>query len=135
MKKLFSTGYSSSAFNLAMFILRVGGGVLILHHGYDKLVHFNQYSQHFIHFLGMSAEVSLSLVIFAEFFCAIFLILGLFTRLAAIPLVIDVSVAVAKGHDMDIFGKGELPALFVVIFIAILILGPGRISIDGMINK
>jgi putative oxidoreductase len=59
----------------------------------------------------------------------------LFTRLAAIPLAIDVSVAVAKGHDMDIFGKGELPALFVVIFIAILILGPGKISIDGMINK
>jgi putative oxidoreductase len=135
MKKLFSTGYSSSAFNLALFILRVGAGILMIHHGYDKLVHFNQYSQHFIHFLGMSAEVSLSLAIFAEFFCAIFIMLGLFTRLAAIPLVIDVSVAVAKGHDMEIFGKGELPSLFVLMFITILILGPGRISIDGIKNK
>jgi putative oxidoreductase len=135
MRKLFSTAYSTSAFNLAMFILRVGAGILIMHHGYDKLVHFNQYSQHFIHFLGMSAGLTLSLVIFAEFFCAIFIILGLFTRLAAIPLVIDLSMAVAKGHDMDIFGKGELPALFVLIFITILILGPGRISIDGMITK
>jgi putative oxidoreductase len=135
MKKLFSTGYSTSAFNLAMFILRVGGGILMIHHGYDKLVHFNQYSQHFIHFLGMSAEISLSMVIFAEFFCSIFVILGLFTRLAAIPLTIDVAVAVAKGHDMDILGKGEHPALFALIFITILILGPGKISIDGMITK
>ena len=135
MKKLFSTGYSSSAFNLAMFILRVGAGILMIHHGYDKLVHFNQYAQHFMHFFGMSAQVSLSLVIFAEFFCAIFMILGLFTRLAAIPLAIDVAVAVAKGHDIDILGQGEHAALFVLIFITILILGPGRISIDGMITK
>jgi putative oxidoreductase len=59
----------------------------------------------------------------------------LFTRLAAIPLTIDVAVAVAKGHDMDILGKGEHPALFALIFITILILGPGKISIDGMITK
>lgn len=135
MKKLFTTGYSSSAFNLAMFILRVGACILMMNHGYTKLVHFSEYSQNFIHFLGMSGQLTLSLVIFAEFFCAIFIILGLFTRLAAIPLVIDVAMAVAKGHDMEIFGKGELPALFVLVFITILILGPGRISIDGMINK
>ena len=42
MKKLFSIGYNTSAFNLAMFILRVGAGVLMIHHGYDKLVKFNQ---------------------------------------------------------------------------------------------
>ena len=135
MKKPFSTSHSASSFNLAMFVLRVGAGILMIHHGYDKLVHFNQYSQNFIHFLGMSAPVSLSLVIFAEFFCSVFLMLGLFTRLAAIPLIIDVSVAVVKGHKMDILGEGEHAALFVLIFIIILILGPGRISVDGMITK
>ena len=61
--------------------------------------------------------------------------LGLFTRLAAIPLIIDVSVAVVKGHKMDILGEGEHAALFVLIFIIILILGPGKISVDGMITK
>src|ERR1700712_672668 len=103
MKKLFSVKYSSGAFNTAMFVLRVGFGVLILMHGYDKLVHFNNYKTQFIPFLGMSSSISLSLAIFAEFFCAILLILGLFTRFAAIPLIITMSVALFKAHDGKVF--------------------------------
>jgi putative oxidoreductase len=135
MKKLVSISYSNSVFNLALLILRAGSGLLMIHHGYDKLVHFSDYAPKFMQFMGLSGSVSLSLVIFAEFFCAIFLILGLFTRLACIPLIIDVMVAIAKGHNYDIFGKGEHAALFVLIFITILLVGPGRISVDGMINK
>jgi putative oxidoreductase len=135
MKKLMGIGYTTSAFNIALFILRVGGGILMVHHGYDKLIHFQNYSEHFVQFLGLNSSITLSLVIFAEFFCSIFLIMGLFTRLAAIPLVIDGAMIVAKGHDMDILGKGEHGALFFLIFLTVLILGPGKISIDGMINK
>ena len=135
MKKLFSVSYTSWAFNLALLILRVGCGILMLNHGYDKLVHFQEYSANFMNFLGLSGSVSLALVIFAEFFCSIFLILGLFTRLVTIPLIIDVAVAVVKGHDMKIFSEGEHAAIFFLVFIAILLVGPGRISIDGMINK
>lgn len=135
MKKLFSIGYTSSAFNIAMFVLRVGAGVLMIHHGYDKLVHFQSYAPKFMNFMGLGSNVSLSLVIFAEFFCSIFLMLGLFTRLAAIPLLIDMAVAVAKAHNVEILGEGEHASLFFLIFLFIFIIGPGRISIDGMINK
>ena len=135
MKFFFSAGYRTWAFNLATFILRITGGVLILPHGYDKLVHFKQYSEHFMHFLGMSSELSLGLVVFAEFFCAIFLILGLATRLAAIPLIIDTFVALAIAHKFDFFDKGEHAALYVGIFLSVLLIGPGKISVDGMINK
>jgi putative oxidoreductase len=135
MKKLFSTGYNTSAFNVALFILRVGSGILMIHHGYDKLVKFNDYAPNFMHFLGMSGAVSLSLVIFAEFFCSIFLMLGLFTRIVCIPLMVDTFVAVAKGHNYDILGDGEHASLFFLIYLTILFIGPGRISVDGMINK
>jgi putative oxidoreductase len=40
-----------------------------------------------------------------------------------------------KGHDFDLFGKGEHAALFLTIFLGLLFVGPGRISIDGMIKK
>lgn len=135
MKKLFSVSYSSWAFNLAMLVLRVGTGVLMMNHGYDKLVHFAQYSEKFMNFLGLGSTVSLALVVFAEFFCSIFVILGLFTRLAAIPLIIDVAVAVVKGHDMKIFSDGEHAAIFFLVYVALLLVGPGRVSVDGMINK
>ena len=135
MKKLLSIRYSTSAFNLALLILRVGTGILMMNHGYDKLLNFEKYSSQFMTFLGMSGTVSLALVVFAEFFCSIFLVLGLFTRLAVIPLIIDMSVAVLKAHNVDVFGEGELPSLFFLVFVTILLIGPGKISVDGMINK
>jgi putative oxidoreductase len=105
MKKLLNTGYSATTFNLALFILRVGAGILMVHHGYDKLVKFDEYAPNFMHFLGLSGSLSLALVIFSEFFCAIFVMLGLFTR------------------------------LFFIIYFTILIIGPGKVSVDGMIHK
>ena len=135
MKKLLSIRYSTSAFNLALLILRVGTGILMMNHGHDKLLNFEKYSSQFMNFLGMSGTVSLALVVFAEFFCSIFLVLGLFTRLAVIPLIIDMSVAVLKAHNVEVFGEGELPSLFFLVFVTILLIGPGKISVDGMINK
>jgi putative oxidoreductase len=107
----------------------------MIHHGYDKMVKFNEYAPNFIHFLGLSGTISLSLVIFAEFFCSIFVMLGLFTRLACIPLLIDTFYAVAKGHKYDVLGAGEHASLFFLIFLTVLLTGPGKISVDGMINK
>ena len=97
MKKLLSTNYSAWGFNFAMFFLRLAGGVLMIPHGYDKLVHFASYKKDFMSFLGMGGTVSLALVVFAEFFCAIFLVLGLFTRVAVIPMIISISVVIFKG--------------------------------------
>src|SRR5688572_28721595 len=107
MKKLMNIGYKDWAFNLSMFILRIGLGALMIPHGYDKLVHFAQYKKNFMDFLGMGPSISLGLVVFSEFFCSAFLIMGLFTRFAVIPLLISTSVAVIKAHGGAIFGEGE----------------------------
>lgn len=135
MKKLFSINYSATSFNIALLFLRVSAGLLLMTHGYDKLVHFAEYQKTFMNFLGLGSALSLSLVIFSEFFCSIFLIIGLFSRLVTIPIIIGLSVAVFKAHNGDFSGKGELPSLFLACFIAILLVGPGRISIDGLIKK
>lgn len=134
MRKLTSVSYSEWAFNLAMFFLRLGGGVMIAAHGYDKLVHFAAKKETFMNFMGIGSATSLCMVIFAEFFCAIFLIIGLFSRLVSIPLIITMCVALFKRNNGDIFGGGESSALYLLIFIVILLCGPGRASIDGMIK-
>ena len=135
MKKLLSVAYRDWAFNLAMLVLRVGAGALIIPYGYDKLIHFAEKKNVFMNFFGIGSTLSLSLVIFAEFFCGMFIILGLFTRLAAIPLVISTSVVVFKASHGDVFGKGAGGALFLACFLAILLCGPGNASADGLINK
>jgi len=135
MKKLLSTKYSAGAFNAAMLVLRIGAGILMMHHGFDKLVHFNTMRNVFTDFMGIGRSASLALDIFAELFCALFLVLGLFTRLVTIPLIIVMGVALFKAHNADVFGKGELSALYLAAFIVLLFVGPGKISVDGMTGK
>ncbi len=144
MKKLLSTRYSETSFSLALFLLRIAAGGLMIAHGYDKLMRFSEYAPGFTDPFHIGSNPSLSLVIFAEFFCSIFIILGLFTRLACIPLIINMSVAVIIAHKGDVFfyfkngqffGQGELAALYLAVFIAILLVGAGKFSLDKIIGK
>jgi putative oxidoreductase len=136
MKKLFSVRTSDSALSIAAFILRVGAGTLMLvSHGLDKLMHFADKAGKFADPFGIGSTTSLSLTVFAEFFCAAFIILGLFTRLAAVPLVIAMSVALIYAHKGQFFGDGEKAAIYLVAFLAILFIGPGKASLDRFIGK
>lgn len=135
MRKLLSTKYSAGAFNAAMLFLRLISGILMMSHGYDKLVHFGENQSKFMNFLGLGTTLSLALVVFAEFFCSLFIIIGLFTRFAVIPLIITMGVALYKAHNMDILGDGETAMLYVAAYLVLLFVGPGRVSVDSMMGK
>ena len=135
MKRLLSVAYRDWAFDIAMLLLRASAGALIIPHGYDKLIHFPEQKHHFLNFMGIGSSLSLSLVIFAEFFCGMFVVLGLFTRLATLPLIIDMCVVLFKVNHGNIFGKAADAALFLACFLALFLCGPGRASADKLINK
>jgi len=134
--KIASTKYSVAAFSLATLILRLGLGIVMLGaHGYDKLQHFAKYAGGFSDPFHLGSSISLSLDIFAGFFCSCLLILGLFTRLACIPLIIAMSVALFYAHNGDVFGMGEKAVLFLIGYFVLLLVGPGKVSVDGLIGK
>ena len=108
---------------------------MMVSHGYDKLRHFSKYSAGFSDPFHLGSGLSLSLDIFAEFFCSCLLVLGLFTRLACIPLIIAMSVALFNAHQGDAFGNGERAALYLCGYIALLFVGPGKVSVDKLIGK
>ncbi len=135
MGKLTSTSYTTGAFNAGLLILRLGMGGLMMKHGYQKLIHFAEYKGKFINFLGIGQTMSLSLAIFAEFFCALFVLIGVFTRLATIPVIVVMCVALFKAHNSDFLGEGEMATLYLAGYLAILFVGPGKISVDGLMGK
>jgi putative oxidoreductase len=135
MNRFLSTKYSAGAFNFGMLVLRVFTGILLVSHGYAKLVHFNTLKYKFMDFLHLGSTFTLCLVIFAELFCSIFLILGLFTRFACIPIIIAMTVVVFIASNAEIFDSGEKGMMYLVAAVAILFCGPGKISVDGMIGK
>ena len=119
-----------------MLLLRLGAGLLLLiKHGLDKLQNFSTVQTHFYNFMGMGSNVSLILVIFAELFCSMLVILGLFTMLAVVPIIFMLFIAAFSAKATQPFFNKELDFLYVVPFIVLLFCGPGRISVDGMINR
>ena len=135
MKKLLTTNYSAGAFNFATLLLRLSFGILMMNHGYAKLSHFNETAANMPHIFGMSGSVTTALVIFAEFFCSLFIVLGLFTRLACVPLIICMAYALFKAHNGEVFGDGEKAALFLTAYFVLIMVGPGKVSVDSMAGK
>lgn len=135
MRKLFSTRYNAGAYNTALLVLRLGFGILLTHHGYLKLSNFQQTESFMPEIMGISKSMAAGLVIFAELACGILVILGLFTRLACMPIIIMFLIIIFKTGHADFFGKEELPTAYIIPFIAFLFTGAGKISIDNMISK
>jgi len=135
MKKLLSVQYSAGAFNFAVLLLRLGFGIIMLaNHGLDKLMNFSEIQNRFYSFMGMGPKFSLVLAIFAEVFCSMFVVLGLFTRLAVVPLIITMLVAIFGANATEPLLKSEVALLYLTAYIVLLFVGPGRISIDGMMK-
>jgi putative oxidoreductase len=63
------------------------------------------------------------------------LVLGLFTRIVAFIIVINLSVAVFIYHHGQPLKNVDLGAIYLTSVFTIMIVGPGRISVDGMMGK
>lgn len=121
--------------SLGLLILRVGfAGTIAFRHGLPKLMAFSYKMNTFPDPIGIGSTASLSLVVFAEFLCAILVLVGIFTRYSVAPLIITMAVAFFVIHGADPFAKKELAFLFLVGFSAIFAAGPGRFSADTIIR-
>jgi len=86
-------------------------------------------------FMGLGPATSLILAIFAEMICSALLILGLFTRAATVPLIVTAIVITFMAHDGDVFGKGYGGFSYLLVYIVLLLVGPGKFSLDAVISS
>jgi len=127
----------SNQTDVALLLLRLCfGGAMLYGHGWGKLMRvFGDDPIKFADPFGLGPEFSLYLVIFAEAVCAFLLIIGLFTRQATISLIITMLVAVLMIHINDPFGKMEKGLLYLITYISLLLMGPGKYSVDELIKR
>ncbi|HSR50075.1 MAG TPA: DoxX family protein [Acidobacteriota bacterium] len=127
---------SSSASDLGLLLLRVCVGLsMALTHGRGTLTGLLNGEASFPDPLGLGPTLSMTLMAVAEFFCALAVVLGLATRLACIPLVIGLGVAFFIFHAGDPFGHKELAYLYLCVFAALALSGPGRWSVDAWLLR
>ena len=129
-----SKSYDSKT-DFAILILRVGFSFFMFHHGYEKLQNLLAGSTDFPDPLHVGIKVSMGLTIFAEFFCSILLILGLFTRLALIPLIICMVVIIFVVSAGESLGDREHAIMYLIAYIALFLTGAGKFSIDCKLLK
>lgn len=119
--------------NAGKLLIRLAAGGMILTHGIPKIGRlFGEGPVKFADPFGLGPEISLSLAIIAEVICAVLVMIGFKTRIATIPLMITMLTAAFYAHWSDPFGKKELPLLFFLVFLAILIMGPGKYALDSI---
>lgn len=136
MGKLSRTGTMEYVEDLWLLILRVAVGASMLTHGIPKLqMLFAGGEIAFPDTLGIGALWTLILVVFAEAVCSALLILGILTRLASIPLVINMAVAFFVIHGPDPFGKKELALFYLLIYLNLLVFGGGKFALDRLFRK
>lgn len=131
---IFPAKEESTKTSTLLLVARVVFAALLATHGYQKLMGFSAMSTQFPDPIGLGSELSLTLAIFGELVCAISVIFGFLTRLALIPMAFTMCVAFFITHGGSI-AEGELAFVYLVIFILLLIAGPGKYSIDGIIGK
>ena len=119
--------------SILILCLRVFFGIVFFTHGLDKMINFNQLSYTFPSVFGFGSYMTLMIAIFTEFCCSLFLISGLLFRLVVIPMIISMAVAFFDVHDA-MFPQGELALIYLIVFMILYFTGPGRYSIDYLID-
>lgn len=121
--------------NITLLVLRVGIALLMLGHGIPKLQMLITGDIQFPGVIGMSPTLSLALAVFAEVICSILLLIGLLTRYATIPLILTMLAAVLIIHGNDPFVKQELGILYLIVYLALFMLGSGKFSFDALLRS
>jgi putative oxidoreductase len=133
MNKLFQLPPLHNDFSALLLRLIVGG--LFIYHGQMKIVNYDTYLAMTSDIIGIGATLTYNLVIFAEFFCGILVMIGWFTRLTILPIAITMAVAYFIAHKKDPFLMKELPFVFLCLSLLVFVMGSGRFSVDGLLQK
>lgn len=131
-KTVWSTSEKNISFGLLILRIGISFSMIVLH-GYPRLINFSEISTEFANPIGLGSATSLGLVIFAEFFCSLFLVIGLFTRWSCIPLIITMIVAtfVVNGGKEFIFQEKSF--VYLISYISLFVNGGGYFSLDYLL--
>ena len=142
-KKIYvtTTGYSYT--HLGRLFLRLFIGIMLLQFGIRQIGSAEILSTSFPSVLGMGAEASLWTMIGIEVVCSIFIMFGFLTRVMIVPPFIAMTMAAYYLiHDVSTKASyllsweqpAYLPIMFLGIFFFLMLVGPGKISIDYFLS-
>ena len=130
---LFPHHFRGKGVSVFILILRLFFGILFFTHGLDKMMNFQSLLENYPSVLGFGSYMTLMVSIFCEFCCSLFLISGLLVRIMTIPMIAAMAVAFFDIHDA-MLPQGELALIYLIVFVILYVVGPGRYSLDYVLD-
>lgn len=122
-----------SKLSIFSLLLRIGISASMLTHGLAKVAAFDTLANTFPDPIGLGSAFSLVLAIGAEVGCSILLMLGLFTRLAVLPLIFTMFIAGMVVNAGAPYAAKELALIYLMAYVMIFALGSGKYSLDQLL--
>lgn len=143
LKKIYirTTGYSYT--NMGRLFLRLFVGIMMMQFGIRQLSNFDAAKAMFPSILGIDPGIILVLMISIEIGCSLFIMAGFMTRIMTVPPFISMIVAeyyilhdlVSQAPYMLSWSQqGYVPIMFLGIYFFIMLVGPGKISVDYFLS-
>lgn len=138
---IWSTGYSYP--NMGRLFLRLFVGIMLMQFGVRHIINFANAAAAFPMVFGMTPETSLTVMICIEIACSFFIMAGFLTRFMILPPF--AAMVEAEWHLLHDMAReapymlsweqpGYLPIMFLGIYFFLLIVGPGKISVDYFLS-
>lgn len=122
--------------DLGLLFLRLGGaGLLLAVHGLPKASHFRQQLGLIEDPLHLGAWPTLGFAVFAEVLCPLLIALGWATRLACLPILGLLLIALLVVHPQWSLEEGQFGWLLLVLFGTLALTGPGRYSLEARLAR
>ncbi|WP_411392739.1 DoxX family protein [Pseudomonas sp. MPB23] len=120
----------SKAQDLGLLFLRISGALFLLGvHGLPKVLNYSEQLKLIEDPFHLGAHVTLLLAIFAEVLCPLLIVAGLLVRLACLPILAVLLIAMVVVHPEWSVFEGQFGWLLLIIFTSLLIAGPGRLRL------
>jgi putative oxidoreductase len=130
------TAMKHSASDWGLLFLRLTGSLLLLQvHGLPKLLNYQEQLRVIEDPFGLGANLTLSLAIFAEVLCPVLIIAGVLARLACLPILAVLLIALLVVHPDWSLAQGQFAWLLLIVFGTVLIAGSGGLVLPVAIGS
>ena len=120
-------------------LARIAIGFIFLQSGWGKLQHLDKVIAFFTSLGIPAANIQAPFVAGVELTCGTLVLVGLFTRVASLPLIATMVVAILTAKRGDIHELGDLlfmpEFLFIVLLLWLIVKGAGVVSLDYVLER
>jgi len=140
--RILNAKFVSTSSDAGLLVLRVATGfILFMRHGWEKVSRLTLINPTFPDPLHIGHNLTWTLAMLSDGICSLLIILGVGTRWLSAYCFFNIFVAFALVHHFTFLGKspgadhGELIALYLGALATLMVAGPGRYSVDAMVEE